>query len=64
MRRIPLTCGLVLTLGVAGALGNEAGPLVGKACPDFELAHSVQGPAWQKADLIGQVVVLDLFQLG
>jgi hypothetical protein len=42
----------------------EDGPLVGQPLPAIEISHPLQGDAWTPADLKGQIVVLDVFQLG
>lgn len=44
--------------------GDQESPLLGKALPKLELAHSLQGTAWSPEDFVGQVTVLDFFQLG
>jgi hypothetical protein len=64
VRRIPLACGLAVALTLAGVIEAQQSPLVGQPCPKFDVSHAVQGPAWQRDDLLGSIVVLDLFQLG
>ncbi len=57
---------LVLTLVMASSIvaAAEPGPLVGKPSPRLEISHSVQGEAWAQDELLGSIVVLDIFQLG
>ena len=59
----------MLSLLLAAALAAPpptpgAGPLVGKPLPVLQLSHTLQGDAWTQADLLGSIVVLDVFQLG
>ncbi len=59
----------LLMLAVAGfctpaSVAAQESPLLGKALPRLALSHPVQGDAWAQDDLLGSVVVLDLFQLG
>ena len=57
---------LVLALVTASSLdaAAEPGPLVGKPAPRLEISNPVQGVAWSQDDLLGSIVVLDIFQLG
>ena len=67
MRASVVTLAIVSLVGIAGGpllAAGTPGPLVGKPCPEFPLSHALQGAAWHRDDLLGQVVVLDLFQLG
>ena len=63
MRGFPLLlCVLCVSLALPAAADES--PILGKPLPTFELSHPLQGDAWQHGDLKGNVVVLDLFQVG
>ena len=66
--RIALPAVLLVGALICCSLGNPASaqnsPLIGKPCPEINVSHSLQGEAWKREDLIGSIVVLDLFQLG
>ncbi|GEM_PF-598517 len=53
----------VLAAVLASASALES-PLTGKPLPELELSVPLQGEAWRRADLLGKVVVLDVFQIG
>ncbi|KAF0244486.1 MAG: hypothetical protein FD180_2447 [Planctomycetota bacterium] len=55
---------LFLAFSFAAPAFADDGPLVGKPLPGIAISHPLQGEAWMPADLKGQIVVLDLFQLG
>ena len=55
---------LFLSLALAAPSLADDGPLVGKPLPAIVISHPLQGDAWTPAELKGQIVVLDLFQLG
>lgn len=59
---LPLAMAALLTL--ASGTSAADGPLVGQEQPTLELSHTLQGPAWSQQQLLGSVVVLDVFQLG
>ena len=62
MRAIRLGLAVLMLSTVANAQDDES--LVGTPCPEFALSQPVQGAPWQKGDLVGSIVVLDLFQIG
>lgn len=63
MGLVPLALTAALaTMNLAPTDGQ--GPLVGKPLPALKLSHPLQGDAWSQQDLLGSVVVLDVFQLG
>ncbi len=53
-----------VVVGSRGLLAAPKSPLLGKPLPDLPISHPVQGAAWSHEDLLGSVVVLDIFQLG
>jgi len=55
---------LSLLLATALAAPPGVGPLTDKPLPELALSHSLQGDTWSQTDLLGSVVVLDVFQLG
>lgn len=59
MKRVPLFA--LSALLVAASASADDGPLVGKPLPELSLSHAVQGEPWGAADLLGRVVVLDIF---
>ena len=64
MRFLIIIIALGALLLVAPAYAGGDGPLLGKALPKLELAHTLQGPAWSPEDLRGSIVLLDIFQMG
>lgn len=63
MRQILWAAAFAALVG-AQAAAAEDGPLVGKPLPELQISHPVSGEAWTQADLLGSVVVLDLFYVG
>ncbi len=54
----------LLLLAAAVAAGAAESPLLEKPLPPLRLSHPLQGDAWSVEALRGQVLVLDVFQLG
>lgn len=64
MRSTTVFASLALVLAAPAAFAGGDGPLVGRPLPELKLSHPLQGDAWSEKDLLGSIVVLDVFQLG